>query len=235
MGRVVVREHPDPQVGEFYGADFVLGLMLHEAAHSTAGEPKNIVITAAGANAIGGYGYITPDNLVSGFRKYETQRQNARIRPVGNFLEEGFADLTRVRLLQRAGREPKIDGIVEGPEVWLLGSDAAPPEDDADLGRITMPARFAAAIAILDDGWVASYDVSANFAAYGLELLDQHTPGLFEQMQAARREPHRYAEVIKAINSIEPGLYKELRKIAYTREGFKGGLRLIETAVARRP
>ena len=72
---------------------------------------------------------------------------------------------------------------------------------------------------------------ASNFAAYGLELLDNRVPGLYDDLLASRQDPTKQRDAIRKIESIRPGLYRELRELEYTTEDFLHGLKLVIEAL----
>ena len=92
-----------------------------------------------------------------------------------------------------------------------------------DYDSITLPAEFALLSRSLPD---KSQIVTSppNFAAYALELLDTHAPGLYEDLKATRTNPIRQRDAIQKIESLRPGLYRELRDLEYNEKDFVQGL-----------
>jgi hypothetical protein len=235
-GRVVVDDDPGLNIKEVYGANRALGAVIHEAAHSTAQERRDIVSSKVIEQALGSTGVrdrvFSALGDVGGFGK--VQHKEGRLDLVGNFWEEAFADLTRVRYSTELGIEPRLQRDVASspPEKLTYISDSADPAK-APAGSTVLPERFAAAIQ--DDGIGDGLEIAVStpsFAAYGLELLDTQVPGLFKEMQASRNDSTRQRGVIKMINNVRPGLYRELRDLPYTTEGFRKGLEAIQSALA---
>jgi hypothetical protein len=225
--RVVLIE-PPRQIQEIFGSTYMLGNMLHEGGHSSGGESKSIVVSRVLPNEDGsGYKrYIRSAGGLSGFRKYKFEGDSIEI--IGDFIEESFAGLLRVRGLERLDKVPHVEGfqiLREG--IRYLGENTIPNKGDEQL---TMPLKFITAAVL--KGQIAVYGDVSHVGAYGLTLLDEARPGLFEQMKLSRRDPTKHHEVIKTINSIKPGLYRELRELSYNYDDFIQGVKIIQAAIA---
>lgn len=219
-GRALVVENKE--MGELFGDDFVLGIALHEAAHSTSGNNEKLIRTVQEHNRRIILGGIAINER--SFGKVDL-RKDSEHRITGEFWEEAFADLTRVRALRALGRTHDIQGstnpfTTEGGVV-MKGVPNESNHDDHD--SITLPAEFALLSKSLPD---KNQIVTSppNFAAYALELLDTHTPGLYEDLKAARTNPIRQRDAIQKIESLRPGLYRELRDLEYNEKDFVHGL-----------
>ncbi len=102
-----------------------------------------------------------------------------------------------------------------------------------------MPIKYSSPSHGLDEhGSLGVSTVHSAYAAYGIELLSDHSGvDLYELMKQARQpdtEVTAKREIIKTINSIQPGLYEKLRNLQYygaTGE-FIEGLHLIKAAIA---
>jgi hypothetical protein len=222
-------------IRETFGTQVSLGTAIHEAAHSTAREHVDVVSSKVVEQKIGDTvvrnRVFSSLGHIGGFNKY---RQNEKeIGLVGSFWEEAFADLTRVRYSMELGVEPRLHRAMASSRSDSLTyiSESADPAE-APEGNTVLPDRFATAIS--DDGISDGLEIAVStpaFAGYGLELLDAKVPGLFKEMQASRNNPSRQREVIKIINGVRPGLYRELRDLPYSPEGFRKGLEAIQIAV----
>lgn len=246
FGRAIVKE-PDPATQQTYGNDYVLGKALHEAAHSTAYTAelpdslvvsRNVDVTDTAAQSDGVRSYSRQPlgvDMLGGFAKYKLELDGT-IRHEGHFMEEAFADLMRVRALERLGREPRADGLRGAAKKGILhlGRDGKISAREIPGETVVLPVKFANGIKVEGNSWQEASFSTPGIAAYGLELLDKQAPGLFDQMSAARSAPKAYAEAIKMIDDIKPGLYRELRKLTYTAEDFTQGLELIQGAVAEK-
>jgi len=234
-GRATICSVPGPGFDERFNLkDVVLGMMLHEGAHGTMVDNGYLLVSALRAS---------PEDpevmdrhsrhvLRSGFRKYKVEADGT-IKSQGSSLEEAFADLERTRALQEMGREPKLDGLsgndpAKDTQVIGVGGQAT---SGPEAGTIVLPAAFAFAAQVHEDGTAHASLAAANYAAYALHLLNMRVPGLFEQMEKARRDPASFREVIRMINSIQPDLYRNLRELQDSEEELRAGLRLVQNTL----
>lgn len=219
-GRALVIENSE--MIEMFGNDFVLGIALHEAAHSTSGNEEKLIRTVRqhGHRVLLGGIAINEQSL----GKADLRRETAD-KVTGDFWEEAFADLTRVRALRALGRTHDLEGQskpfepVEGVTIVTVPNNTGVSQP----GTILFPAEFAMAAKTIDDNnWSAK--ALPNYAAYALELLDSHTPGIYDDLKAARTDPTRQRDAIRKIESVRPGLYPELRDLEYSEQDFVRGL-----------
>lgn len=226
-GRALIIENVE--MGELFGDDFVLGIALHEAAHSTSGSNESLIRTVRERDRRVSLGGIAINER--SFGKADL-RKETEYKVTGDFWEEAFADLTRVRALRTLGRVHDIEGNsrpfepVEGVTIVTVPNGTRVNQPDT----ISFPAEFAMAAKTVDDNnWSAK--APPNYAAYALELLDNHTPGLYEDLKAARTNPVRQRDAIQKIESLRPGLYRELRDLEYNDKDFIQGLTTVLKAL----
>lgn len=217
----------DKEMLDFFGEDFILGIMLHEAAHSSGNREDLMVRTVDEINEhytemgrttifeLGGWGRID-------------RRADAPQATTGEFFEEAFADLTRVRAQRSMYKTHDLEGASRTRQ--LVGDTllrvVPNGQGGRDGGTINLPAEFSMATKSVDGAnWHATS--SCNFASYALELLDNHIPGLYEDFVVARRDPRMQARAIYKIESVRKGLYNDLRDLPYSDEGFGAGLKLV--------
>ncbi|MGK2896663.1 MAG: hypothetical protein ACSLEY_03640, partial [Candidatus Saccharimonadales bacterium] len=174
-GRALIVENKE--MGELFGDDFVLGIALHEAAHSTSGDDEKLIRTVREHDRRVSLGGIAINKRSLGKADL---RKESEYRVTGEFWEEAFADLTRVRALRDLGRTHDIQGDTnpfrtEGG-VIMRGVPNESAHDNHE--NVILPAEFALLSRSLPD---KNQIVTSppNFAAYALELLDNHTPGLY--------------------------------------------------------
>lgn len=240
MGRALVREKVMPN----YKIQLrtLLHTMLHEAAHTSAGGEETGLLSIAAYDLETGSverEYVTVPNEASvQAGKFVKIRigigSEANIVLAGGFLEEGFAEYTAIRYMRELGMQtPAPDESVvlarEGVRLVGPGHASAP----APNGIFDMPADYMEPDYDPNDpnGSRPSVPISA-YAAYGIELLDQCVPGLYQTMVAARRNPLLQRNVIHMINSVQPGLYRTLRDTLEHPITYRAGLRIIGDAVA---
>lgn len=229
-GRALIVDNPE--LGKLFGDDFVLGIALHEAAHSTNGSDEKLIHIVRQHNNGAGLGGIAINER--SFGKADL-RKGTEYKVTGDFWEEAFADLTRVRALRALGRVHDLTGNskpfepVEGITMVTVPNGTSVDQPNV----ISFPAEFTLCAKTLgDDNW--SVKGASDYAAYALELLDNHTPGLYEDLKAARTNPTRQKDAIQKIESVRPGLYRELRDLEYNVHDFVLGLTTVLEALAER-
>lgn len=132
----------------------------------------------------------------------------------GDFLEEGFAQML-------AGEYARD----------VLGGEGLVP-----AGRI--PARLAD---IPGHVWESATQpdnpvhTGSAWAAAALQALTGARPGLYGALIRARREPAGLTEVAREIESVRRGLYRRLRAVPYTVDGFREGLAAVRGALDSAP
>ena len=226
-GRALIVE--DEEMTAQFGDEFILGVALHEAAHSTSGASKDFLRTAQKQGLKVRIGGIAINER--SFTRVDLRNQY-RYKVIGEFLEEAFADLTRVRALRSLGKTHDIEGstgdfTTEGGTIMCcVPNDSSLSIDES----IPMPAEFALLSKSLSNENQVMITPS-NFAAYALELLDNRITGLYEDLRAARTDPTRQRRAIQKIESLRPGLYGELRDLDYSEKGFVQGLMSVLNAL----
>lgn len=184
--------------------------LIHEFAHSTAGQGKSILVS-------------TPSTLhlrTIPFREMQKAKMDMRSPSLdegsqGYFFEEAFAEgaAARWRETQPGYQTTKGTVCVDGH---------------------VMPLQYASVDLRDSDGEQNYYSYSA-FCAYAMELMSEHTGvDLFDltcQMRKADDIATPQRQFIRAVNSIKPGLYRQLRTLEYGREDFSQGLRLVKDAI----
>jgi hypothetical protein len=162
---------------------------------------------------------------------------------VGHFWDEAYADLKRVRSLrelERSAAFPKSSGrspdqetgpleLGDGITIQYLGGNTTAPLVDNNL--ISLPVEFAACSPSVRKGRQYTPISVPAIAAYGVELLDRHMPGLFEDFETGQWDGNAQSRFIKKVNSIQPNLYKDLQDLPYTAGGFSEGLIKIAQAL----
>lgn len=237
----IVDKEYDPKL---YGKNIMLGLGLHEAAHSLTGKTTDITITRQeqSINSLGDPHVITHLGGVANARAFGKAdlRKDAPRALTGDFWLEAFADLTRVRALRELERSnhmsghPKVVDYGNGLVVHVLSANSIAPLVSPETDGIAMPAEFALiARTQVPTMRNVTGTSAANFAAYGLDLLDQAQPGLYDTMLAGIYDPRAQAEFIRNVEAVKPGLYRELGMLPYSDEGFTTGLLAIGAALGR--
>lgn len=224
--RAVVIE--DRAIIDAFGPEYILAIGLHEGAHSLSGSGNRLLRTVRQNDrriALGGY-------ATSGLIKADL-KENSGTSLVGDFWEEAFADFTRVKALRELNRtndltESKTIEIGDGSVITVNPNSMPGNVALGDSSTIMMPAEYATLTKVSESGRNKVGTAPSNFAAYALGLLDARLPGLYEDfVEAATHDPKRQADAIRKIESLQPGLYRQLRDLEYTEEGFAEGLRVV--------
>ncbi|HUC20932.1 MAG TPA: hypothetical protein VMR98_05590 [Candidatus Polarisedimenticolaceae bacterium] len=158
----------------------------------------------------------------------------------GDFFEEGFADLTRVRYQERLGKVQGADGLAvgvtygDGTRVRFVGEGRSAPLIDDEQDCVSVPMKFTSHAKPDENEKVISITGASNVAAYAMDLLDTRVPSLFATMQASRTDAELKQQVAEMIDGVQPGLYQKLNRLSYTPEGphdFVEGLKLVAAAL----
>jgi len=245
-GRSLVYANP-VSLGLF-GGDYILSNALHESGHSTLPADRTRLFSKDTLAVLGAHRARVDHHVsvtdISGFLKFswstgEAGKPSAHVR--NKFYEEGFADLVRVHMEAKLGRQPSIiPGSLtqpnqDGGSVRYVGTGKTSPLIDKKNGCVSIPAEY------LDctmpptgkkDRWHV-LSSQPSIAAYGITLLDEQSPGLFADMVRARKDPKAFADVIKRIEAIQPGLHRKLSRLDYTARDFQTGLEMIAGATGQ--
>src|SRR5215469_16124396 len=150
--RVIIKEYtPSGSAEEVdFSKELSFSLAIHEAAHSSQKNVRHIVVSRL-VTEPKPVRRISAGMELGGFTWYKTQ-EDGETKIIGNFWEEAFADLTRVNLLEKLGREPRADGRIfehhdrEGNITSLVGEGVSLPSTESDQEKIPLPTKFAGAI-----------------------------------------------------------------------------------------
>lgn len=224
-GRALVIE--DKANIETFGPNYIIGIGLHEAAHSLHSHERmlrTVTETSDRSLRIGGV-------ATSGLVKADLRRE-AKTSMSGHFWSEAFADLTRVKALREMGRSNDIsedseDISVGDATITVRPNAAGNAQHVAGTESITMPAEYTMVVVTPPEGKKTVATIAANYAAYALDLLDSRAPGLYDDFLGAARDPRRQADAIRKIEGIQPGLYRKLADLEYTENDFVAGLGLV--------
>jgi hypothetical protein len=108
----------------------------------------------------------------------------------------------------------------------FAGNGLEVPLIDAETRAVAMPWKYCTGLLVeSDEYWVSS--TVPSLAAYGLDMLDERLPGLYEDAVASRQDPDLVRRFKERINSIRPGLYEEQAVMPYDAVHFQAGLRRI--------
>ncbi len=191
---------------KFNGGRVTESVLVHELAHGTSGF-SSCIVTSTGDILAPRTGFAVGDSS-------ETTK--------GAFLEEGFVDMLAGKY-NKQYMEPELrDKML--PIFRHKYNDYQLTRTRSDLvDNIEVVLPFPTHYAIFTSEYGFSSLVSAQ-AAFGLELLCDKEPKLFETMLKARNDVEYLRKIPQLINKISPGLYSELRKLKYTESGFSQGL-----------
>ncbi len=134
---------------------------------------------------------------------------------VGSYFEEGIAETLSNRYLRLAAGLP--EGLIqqEKIEVVELGSE-----------KHQQPGWY------LYRGHGRGFNLSVpSHAAYGIELMGAKDPEIVDAMLDARKDTESLRAVVRKIDDLSPGLYRELRRKQYSSEDFILGTRNIIDAL----
>lgn len=233
-GHVVVRDYEGPKVRELFGNDFqVKRTLSHELAHAAATKGTPLMYTEGGTELDGtvtitAMHYLPPSQ---GFNKHRKTPDGSQ--QVGSFFEEGHVELTA---MQAMGITQEVEewfddfAVVQG-DVYYYGQDMPPRPRAGDA--LPVPVRYAQRKLVEHQGRTGAVVLPANttsLAAYGIDLLDELSPGLYDDMKAARKDPGQFSKVVARIEGVQPGLYRHLRELQYDRISFKIGVHAIRAA-----
>lgn len=192
FGDVIIVKR-DPELEKETGPGFMESLLVHELAHGSNEWDLTKVDIATKKRFL---------------RKRETQvtHSPARLGQVvmkghqdeGTFIEEGYAEYERGRFIVNKLGLP--NGFTKNPApgdfVQRINKYAVPKQGNKDEG-------FGAY------GW----------AAMTVELLAEYDPDLLQAFRDARHSAKGLRDVAQSIDSAEPGLYRDLRKIDIHADG----------------
>jgi len=100
-------------------------------------------------------------------------------------------------------------------------------------GRLMLPFRYLAGLQEYgyneetDRTRINVYTDVTSIAALGFDLLDNRAPGLRQAMRALITNPDAREQVIGLIDSVKPGLYKELLDLQDDAHGYRRGTEMV--------
>jgi hypothetical protein len=205
-GYEVVREPSDSEV-EVWGHKLLQFLIHHEDNHSNTKQGTNTIYTfhTAGSNNELSTVSIPVRSFADGFSITERDGTGKRI-DKGHMFEEGYAELKALMAVN------DFDDIDHSPHFGILPNGALEyVENNADTSNYScvMPTAFLQAK--VDDFATYSHDYSS--AAYSLYQLDLQRPGIIDNLSKAHKDPRHFDKVIEDIESIRPGLFRELYEL----------------------
>jgi hypothetical protein len=158
----------------------------------------------------------------------------------GKFIEEGFSESYAVRaksneISQITGGAPSI--MIQRPDLGFQNSIIFSDDETQKLysaadNTIYIPWRYACDVKVRASAKNRYSAISTPdaFAAYTIDILDCALPGLYQKMIESRCNPNVKEQVKERINSVQPGLYKQLSGLALNPRGLESGL--VRTVIA---
>jgi len=227
-GVILINDRPNA----LYKSKAIIQTYRHEGGHAAAGHE---------------FTYITVQAQQPGGLDYDITRVNPRSfyeRPIvpggfavtGHFFEEGAADMFRVHQSVETGtaeryREEKIMGdrrIKPTPLIAYVPDNTKRPNISENGEIMAIPWRYAGNEIV--GPRIMTFASVGGIAAYGFDLLDEHLPGLCNQIIACRQNPELKQVVDERIASIHPDLPRKLKYLQNSKDTLKG-LRMIQQAL----
>lgn len=203
---------------------FIMGTTAHEGTHSVKSQPYIGVRNNRGR--------VWPMVGQTGLHKMDLRDDNRGVQ--GSFFEEGCADYVRVQFLTSIDQTPRMDGhAIEHNDVTYVGRGLPLTMPGMRTFDLEIPAAYARAATVLDNGRPIIAPGDPGIAGYGVELIDSVVPGFAQTLLEGKTNPAKQAEAIKMINSLDPNLYRQLRSLPYAGGAFVRGLRMIGDAVKK--
>lgn len=189
----------DPVLEANNGPGFTEGIIIHESTHNTGETGQTILVEEDGSRI------LLPLRLGQSF--------DNEFGIHGNFYEEALAEFMSYLYTRDAL------GLPEG-----FGFSGVYNH----TGGIALPGKYTHIDMGGNNATDSVYDLMApSMAAYGLELLLMKSPELFPLLLNSRDSIDDRKKFISQLNQLSPGLYRELRSLPYTEEGFGEGIKLI--------
>lgn len=149
----------------------------------------------------------------------------------GDFIEEGFVESYSMDGTDEVrGYSEGVSGsqrfsiLNNGKERsgFTDGTEGLPHYDQKQ-DCLYMPWDYVYAVAPNSEGGIQYNPQTSSLAAYGMDLLYQHLPGLFGEMKRAHTDPDLKMHIKERINGVEDGLYAKLADMPYSYSGFRRG------------
>jgi len=181
------------------GAIYTERVLLHELEH--AANSHQVLVYDNNEFSVPRSGFCLPGNKI----------------PQGWFLEEGWAEMQAGKYFERFANNQELAKLKES----LGAKDANVGLNDTvqliiDEKVIPLPMKYL----IVEPKGDATITRSA-FAAYGMELLCEKDPNLFQIMTKARSSAEGLHKLALAIDKIAPGLFTEISKPKCTDKEFE--------------
>jgi hypothetical protein len=212
-----------PEKNEIYGETYPLCNLLHEGGHSSMSDEEHIVsarpLTGRDTNVTESEqkaGHRIDILRAGGFQVFNPAI--APSRAIGNLWEESFAGSYTYRRKAEIGAlttfdEPsrRLDWRNQGLKYATIFTDSG-PHYDRSSNALSIPWKYGVGFYQFDEKGIPK-TIALNACTYGafaLDILDSKLPGLFDAMMQSRREPALKPRIEARIDSIAPGLYRDL-------------------------
>ncbi|HET8884136.1 MAG TPA: hypothetical protein VFM68_01555 [Candidatus Saccharimonadales bacterium] len=196
---------------------FEMSTLVHELAHSTADDGDTIAAFST-KNNDGSNDLAINNHLGMHVIKLEKNDQQLTTKMNGQFFEEAFAEETAARWREQFS--PFIANTPHGR--WSNGTKK-------------LPLRFFDYNYTSEGPAYAPVDNNSSYPAHALSLLSEKAGVDLYDLMCQARQPEHKAEAkrtfIRAINSVDDGLYQKLRNLQYTEEDFLAGLDIVQDVI----
>lgn len=208
---------PPQNANDYLRRTMITSQLIHEMAHESSRVRRMFIFSETDSDDNRTHNIYSTIGMKAMNLTHESQDET------GNFFEEAFAETVASRW-----REATIPGYQENKALFKTSYGVELPV------KYHSPNRE-----LIEHGPVVTNAGYAAIAAYGVELVSDFTGvDIFELMKLARQpatETTAKREIIKTINSVQPGLYKQLRDLKYDDDlgEFEQGLEAIKTAILK--
>lgn len=203
--------------------DQLTALAVHELMHATG--RGNLKLVGLEAEDTGVYPQVN-----SGFTGYDFHHD-----AMHRFVDtDGESPLVTNQFFEEAAAE---EAAARWRETHVDAIEDAPRQRVAIDGHSPLERRFVEA-SQTDVDIVGGFSyASASYCAQALNRLSDYTGvdlfGLIVESRDPAREADARRQLIRTVNSVEPGLYAQLRQVQYGVEAFAAAHDLVERAIER--
>lgn len=209
---------PPQDANDYLRRTMITSQLIHEMAHESSRVRRMFIFSETDPDDNRAHGIC----LTMGMMAMDLTRGSRNV--TGNFFEEAFAEIVASRW-----REATIPGYQDNEAVLFK-----------TYCGVELPVKYHSPDReLIEHGPVTTNAGYAAIAAYGVELISDFIGvDIFELMKLARQPATETAakrEIVKIINSVQPGLYKQLRDLKYDDDlgEFEQGLAAIKTAISK--
>lgn len=208
---------PPQDTNDYLYRTILTSQLIHEIAHESSNVRRMFVFSEVEPNGVRKNNISWTIGMTTMRLTHESQIQTS------NFFEEAFAETVASRW-----REMAIPGYGENRTTLLM-----------TCFGVELPVKYHSPNRdLIDHGPITTHTGYPAIAAYGIELISEFTGvDIFELMKQARQpatEATAKREIIMTINSVQPGLYRQLRDLKYDCDSgdFEHGLNIIKAAIS---